>query len=125
MVELVAVAVSAILIYSTVGHAVRRVVLPDNDAELGSHISSMHPGESYLTLPHSTLASADFHEVLATHLGVDRTTLVMPRAALIDDSGTVVQVLAADADIDTPLIGHLLVNSLTANIGDKWFITGN
>jgi hypothetical protein len=115
------------VIYSAGSKLIRRVVIPDNNAELDDPLHVM-PGEAMLRVAHSDIAAAEASGQHAHHYlqGAILTATNTPgpapsgRTALVHPTTQLVEgFVQADPSIDTHPT-HTLVASDTANLNWKW-----
>jgi hypothetical protein len=95
------------LIYGAITGLLRKVVIPDTDSQLPSHVG---PGEVLLVA--STAQYAAFAGPDAIQAHVNSATGKVPsgyRAALVDEVGNVLSIHSADPGCDHPRSGHRLI----------------
>ena len=83
------------VIYGATNGEIRRVIVPDDDAQLGPQLAGA--GEGYVIAP----KGADATAVVKAKTGIDPPVLT---SAAVDGSGNVVGVIAADPLIDRPVV---------------------
>lgn len=90
------------IVYATDSGMLRYWIVPDADAEHDAHSKRVWPGESYLVVDRATIKGpADFETAIAKVTGKPCPAPV--RAALIDETGTVVRVALIDPALDPGL----------------------
>lgn len=108
------------IIYSTVNKQMRQHIFVDSDAEWPAIQANLPAGCSIAFVPMADhLAGSDsFHQAVATAIGVPTAAQLFtdPLCAVIDNTNTVVDLIMADASIDS-VPGMTLVNTSTAGIG--------
>lgn len=88
------------IIYGADSGIVRRIVIPDEDAQLAGHVG---PGEALLTIPRAAP-----HDVISVTAAVAKATgkdIPDSRCAVIDKAGVVVEMIHADPALDA-VDGH-------------------
>jgi len=85
------------VIYGSVNGEIRRVIVPDDDSQLGPQLAGQ--GEGYVIAP----KGADATAVVKAKTGIDPPVLT---SAVVDNSGNVVGVIAADPTIDHPVVAN-------------------
>lgn len=114
-----------LVVYSKRTLVPRRVVIPDNDAELVQAVASLHAAEAHLVQDRQHMRRAfartgaiPARKMVADHHGVQEQEIPSGRCAVVAN-GKVVHVVMADPEIDQHPDGQL-IESDTANVGDQW-----
>lgn len=91
------------IIYGEKSGIVRRIIVPDDDAQLAAHVG---PGEALLTIPRND--PRDVHSATAAVAAATGKDIPPSRCAMVDSKGAVVGIIAADPVLDS-IDGHDLV----------------
>lgn len=94
----------AVIVYSVSQGVRRRLVLPNDDAQIAMHAANVAPGEAALVVRLSDLRAVGPDALLVRLLGHKTTT---DRCAVINAAGVVVAVIHADPSIDHDPRGRL------------------
>lgn len=106
------------IIYATKSKIVRRIVVPDSDAELLDP-TLIADGESLLVASSSISPSVfEARALIAKAEGIAESDIPDGRCAVVDGNGFVADVLLADPQLDK-IDGHDLVPHATAMKGDR------
>ena len=109
------VATQLAVFYATQSKILRRIVIPDNDAQL--KLLAVAPGESVLWMQLDRP-----HDKASCRAAVAAATGVVPpsgRCCVVDERGVVIAVCNADPALDAHPQGWLVVNE-HANPGDRY-----
>lgn len=108
------------LIYGKITGLLRKVVIPNTDAQLPAHVA---PGEVIIVV--STDQYASFAGTDAIQAYVNSVIGTVPsgyRAAMVDGVGNVVSIHAADPGCDYPHTGHRLI--WNDAVQKNWLLVG-
>lgn len=110
------------IIHSAKSKMVRRIVSTDAHHTLPDHVG---PGEALYVMDISG-DNLDNNHIAALHdrfydaMGFTPESKPNPRCALVDPSGTVINMIMADPEIDKHPDGHVISAHDDITIGDKW-----
>jgi hypothetical protein len=111
------------IVYATKSKIIRRVISPDDDAELDD-AAHVQPGETMLRVSHPPVRSVEDVKLANTYIEdvIKAATGVQPpspRCIAIDGVNIVRNVISADPDLDS-LPGHTLRLHAYGDIDDRW-----
>lgn len=109
----------ALIVCSARTKVPRRIIHPDDDAEIADPTQHAGPGEVVHVIDKKHARADTIRSVVASLHGVNEAEIPSGRCAVIGPDGVVVHVIMADPELDTHPDGRL-VESDEASIGDRW-----
>ncbi len=110
-------ATTGVIVYAAGSNIIRKVILPDDDSQLGTHKPVLSAGELSITAPLSQ--EIDLAAVKAAVVQATGKQVPSGRTVMIDQTNTVAGVIQADPALDQ-LLGFTLISSDLANPGDTF-----
>src|SRR4029077_14115454 len=113
------------IVYSTVSHMLRYIIIPDNDSQLTNGTFRLNAGESQITVAKTLYNNIGAASCLALHFGVAVNKLPDPRCAVVNTAtNMVVGIINADPAVDVPpnAITTKYLNDSKVQVG--WKLTG-
>jgi hypothetical protein len=109
----------ALIVCSARTKVPRRIIHPDDDAEIADPTQHARGGEVVHVVDKRHARADTIRSVVASLHGVAESAIPSGRCAVVDPTGVVVHVIMADPTLDAHAAGSL-IESDSAEIGDRW-----